>query len=70
MNTNNSGYKINEKDIESVINFLKTKDPGKATPEMAIEILERLQAKFHEMAHMEPELLDQIYEDLQKDKNN
>lgn len=33
-------YEINEKDIDSVIRFLKTVDPENATPEMAINILE------------------------------
>lgn len=62
-----SGYKINEKDIDSVLEFLKQEHPENATPEKAIEILETMQAKFHEMAHTDPDLLEKIYEDL---KNN
>ena len=62
------GYEINEKDIESVINFLKIQDPDNATPEMAIEILEAMQAKFHIMAHTDPDILKQILEDLKKQK--
>ncbi|HYK08886.1 MAG TPA: hypothetical protein VEW42_05295 [Candidatus Eisenbacteria bacterium] len=62
------GYQINEKDIDSVLNFLKIHDPDNATPDMAIEILEAMQAKFHEMAHTDPEILRQILEDLKKQK--
>lgn len=60
-------YEINEKDIDSVINYLKTVDPENATPEMAIDFLEQLQASVHMMAHENPELLEKIYADL-KDK--
>lgn len=62
------GYEINEKDIESVINFLKIHDPENATPEMAINILEAMQTKFHMMAHADPEMLKVILEDLKKQK--
>ncbi len=62
------GYEINEKDIESVINFLKIHDPENAKPEMAIEILEAMQAKFHMMTHTDPDMLKQILEDLKKQK--
>ena len=47
-------YKISEKDIESVIRFLKLTDPEHATREMAIQILETMQATFHRMAHDDP----------------
>ncbi len=61
-------YQLNEKDIESVIKFLKTIDPKNATPEMAIEILEHLKASFHIMAHENPEKLKEIYEELKREK--
>ena len=66
MSTKSGGYKINEKDIDSVLNFLKRKHPQNATPEMAIKILAHFKAKFHEMAHTDPQTLDQILEDLKK----
>ena len=62
------GYQLNEKDIESVINFLKTVDPENATPEMAIELLEHLKASVHTMTHENPEKLKEIYEELKRQK--
>lgn len=40
-----------------------------ATPEMAIALLEDLQAGFHKMAH-NPELLEKLYRELRKKKPN
>jgi hypothetical protein len=61
-------YELNEKDIDSVIGFLKIHDPEHATPEMAIALLEHMQATFHTMAHESPELLEQLYEDFKNKK--
>jgi len=61
-------YEINEKDIDSVIRFLKTIDPDNATPEMAIAILKHLQESFHTLSHESPEVLSKILEDLKKEK--
>lgn len=61
-----NGYQINEKDIEGTIRFLKTIDPEKATPEMAIALLEHFKGAFHELAHTKPEKLEEILENLQK----
>lgn len=63
-----AGYQINEKDIDSVIRFLKVTDPENATPEMAIELLEHLKASFHTMAHEDPKKLEVIYNELKKQK--
>ena len=68
MNNKSPGYEINEKDIDSVIEFLKGYDPKNATPETAISILEHLKASVHELAHTNPDLLTQIYEDLKNQK--
>lgn len=54
-------YEINEKDIDSVIHWLKIHDPENATPETAIGILEEMHARVHLMAHEDPELLEKIY---------
>ena len=59
-----SDYKINEKDIDTVINFLKIHDPNNATPEKAIELLEDLQAGAHQLAHSNPELLEELHKAL------
>ena len=64
------GYEINEKDIDSVLNWLKIDDPENATPEMAIAILERLRVTVHMMGHLDPEKLKEIYSDLKKSKKS
>ena len=61
-------YQLNEKDIESVIRYLKTIDPENATPEMAIAILEHLKTTYHTMNHEDPEMLKKILEELKKEK--
>jgi hypothetical protein len=62
-------YEINEKDIDSVLKFLKINDPENATPEMAIMLLEHMQAAFHTMSHDDPDMLEKIYLDLKKRDN-
>jgi hypothetical protein len=63
-------YEINEKDIDSVLHFLKINDPEHATPEMAIAILKHMQSAFHTMSHDDPELLEKIYLDLKNNKKS
>lgn len=55
---------MNEKDIDSVLRFLKITDPEHATPEMAVALLEHLKAHFHTMVHLDPETLKKQYEEL------
>jgi hypothetical protein len=62
----NHMYEINEKDIDSVVNFLKVTDPEHATPEMAIAILEYLQVEIHMLSHTDPQKLEDMLVDLQK----
>jgi hypothetical protein len=61
-------YEINEKDIDSVIRFLKIHDPENATPENAISLLEELNAGIHKMSHTNPELLEKLYKELNENK--
>jgi len=63
-----TGYQINETDIEGVIRFLEVTDPDNATPEVAIELLEHLKASFHTLAHEDSKKLEEIYEELKKQK--
>jgi cytochrome oxidase Cu insertion factor (SCO1/SenC/PrrC family) len=63
-----TGYQINETDIEGVIRFLEVTDPDNATPEVAIELLEHLKASFHTLAHEDPKKLEEIYEELKRQK--
>jgi len=68
MSTKAKKYQINEKDIESVLKFLKYTDPEQARPEMAIDLLEHMQATFHTMRHTDPKTLVKLYEELKKQK--
>ena len=54
------GYELNEKDIDSVLNWLKINRPDNANPEFAIEMLEELHAVVHTASHEEPENLDNM----------
>ena len=68
MTIKTGGYQLNEKDIDSMIRFLKATDPEHATPEMAIDILEHLKAGVHTMADLDPEKLKEIFEEIKKQK--
>lgn len=59
-----SDYELNEKDIDSVINFLKIHDPENVTPENAISLLEDMKTGIHDLAHSNPDLLDKLNEYL------
>lgn len=59
-------YELNEKDIDTVLNILKTNDPEHATPEWAIRILEYLYTTLDDMSFDDPERLDRIIEDASK----
>ncbi|EDK72264.1 hypothetical protein TM7_0231 [candidate division TM7 genomosp. GTL1] len=61
-------YKINEKDIESVIRWLKVNDPENATRDKAIALLKDLKAGFHGMAHNNPELLAKLKQELDSNR--
>lgn len=57
-----------EKDIEGVIRWLKINDPKNANRETAISLLQDLKSGFHNMAHSNPDLLNQLKQDLDSDK--
>jgi len=61
-------YEINEKDIETVLQFLKLTDPEHATPDIAIALLEYMKAAFHKMALEDPEMLQKMYEELKNER--
>jgi hypothetical protein len=61
-------YELNEKDIDSALRFLEIFDPENATPEMAIELLEEMQAGIHTMSHENPDLMEQTYVELRAKK--
>jgi len=66
MNDMTKGYELNEKDIDSVINWLEINRPEYANPEFAIDMLEELYASVHKMSHEEPEKLDNFNTALNK----
>lgn len=56
-------YELNEKDIDSTLNFLRIFDPKNATPEKAIGFLEYLRIGFHDIGHDNPERLESLYKE-------
>lgn len=58
-------YQISEEDIESVIKYLKIIAPDRATPEVAIEILERMYARTHMLEHYDAKAVEEILKDLE-----
>lgn len=63
MITMTDGYEINEKDIDSTLNFLRIFDPTNATPEKAIAFLEYMYIGAHMMQHTDPEAVEELYKE-------
>lgn len=61
-------YELNEKDIDSVLRYLKLTDPEHATAEWAIGILEYMHETMDSLSFDNPELLDKIVEDFKNKK--
>lgn len=62
------GYELNEKDIDKVLNYLRLSHPDKATPDMAIHILESMYIGAHKSAvHSEKVDLEKAIEQALKD---
>ena len=51
-----------QKDIESMVNYLKIHKPENATTEYAAAMLDFMQTKLHELALNDPEELLNLYE--------
>ena len=60
-------YEMTEEDIDAVLNYLRLTDPEKATPEMAIMILERMHVRLHTLEHVSPEAIEEVLKELEKD---
>ncbi len=54
-------YELNEKDVETTINWLKLTDPENANPETAIEFLMYQRTVVHQKWHDDPKSLENIY---------
>jgi hypothetical protein len=61
-------YELNEKDIDSVIRWLKIHDPENATPEKAIAKIEEAMASAHALGHKNPEKLEELLKELRQGK--
>lgn len=62
-------YKINEDDIEKVMNYLRIFHPDNANRDFAIEMLEYLKAGYHRLASVDVDALEDLYEAFQKSKH-
>jgi hypothetical protein len=58
-------YELNEKDIDSTINWLKIVDIKNASPENAIGFLIYLRTVIHQEWHDKPENLEKYYKEFQ-----
>ena len=63
-----SDYEITEKDIESVVNYLRIFHPEDANREFAVELLEYLKASYHRLALTSPDALEELYLAFEKSK--
>lgn len=59
-------YEMTEEDIDAVLNYLRLTDPNKATPEMAIMVLERMYSRLHTLEHISPEAIEEVLKDLEE----
>jgi len=63
-------YELNEKDIASIVRYLKIHEPGNATRERAIALLEDLRAGADAMALNNPDLLEKLQKELKENKHS
>lgn len=66
--TNMHDYKITEKDIDAMVNYLRIFHPENANREYAVELFKYLKATARRMAFTEPEALNKIYDDYESSK--
>ena len=59
-----SDYEITEKDIESMVNYLRIFHPENANRDFAVEMLNYLKATSHRLAQSSSEMLETLYEAL------
>lgn len=57
-------YELNEKDIDSTINWLKIVDPKNANPEHAIDFLVYQRTVIHQQWHDNPKDLEKFYKEF------
>lgn len=64
-----SGYEITEKDIDSMLNYLKIFDPKNANREYAEEFLRYLKAASRRLAFTDPDAIEELYKAFVDSKN-
>lgn len=65
-----SFYEINNKDIASVVNYLKIFHPDKpATEEYATAVLLHYKEHYHEMSMSDPAEMDKLLKDYESSKS-
>ncbi len=61
-------YEPTEKDIESVINYMRIFHPENASREYVVELLDFMKAGYHRLAFTDPDALDDLYEAFEKSR--
>jgi hypothetical protein len=64
-----SGYKITDKDINGMLNYLRVFHPENANREFAKEMLEYMKASYRRLALTDPGALDELYESFKQSSN-
>ena len=57
-------YKPSDKDIDSMMNYLRLTDPAHSTRQWALIILDHMHATLDRMSFDNPELLEKLIQDL------
>jgi hypothetical protein len=65
-----SDYEINEKDIESTINYLRIFHPENANRDFAIEFLKYWKAIYRRVGATDPDALEDYYQAFQKSEKD
>lgn len=63
-------YDVNDKDIESVLNYLRIFEPENATREYATEFLKYMKLSARRTGFTDPDELDKQLEAFKKSKSN
>jgi hypothetical protein len=63
-------YDINDKDIDSMLNYLRIFEPENATPEYAAEFLKFLKLGYRRTGQLDPDELSKLLKDFKKSKSD
>ncbi len=65
-----SGYEITEQDIQSVVKWLKDRDPANANEEFAKEMLLAMKMSYREIGQADPDALEKFYTNFKQINQN